>query len=52
LNEIRGKLAARKQAKTTITANGRADWVGFFELVREALTGSEVVNTGRVINAV
>lgn len=52
LNEIRGKLAARKQGKTTITANGRGDWVGFFELVREDLTGGEVVNTGRVINAV
>jgi len=29
LNEVRGKLASRKQGKTAITANGRADWVGW-----------------------
>jgi endonuclease/exonuclease/phosphatase family metal-dependent hydrolase len=52
LNEVRGKLAMRKQGTTTITANGRADWVGWFELIRDDLGAGEVINTGRVINAV
>ena len=52
LNEARGKLAKRVGTTTTIVANGRGDWVGWFELIRDELKGVEVVNTGRVINAV
>jgi len=52
LNEIRNKLVSRKAGKTTIVPSGRGEWVGFFELVRSDVSGDEVVNTGRVINAV
>jgi endonuclease/exonuclease/phosphatase family metal-dependent hydrolase len=52
LNEARGKLVKRSGNTTTIVPNGRADWVGWFELIRDELKGLEVVNTGRVIDAV
>jgi endonuclease/exonuclease/phosphatase family metal-dependent hydrolase len=52
LNEVRNKLVSRKGGKTRIVPNGRGDWVGFFELVGSDLSGVEVLNTGRVINAV
>lgn len=52
LNEVRGRLVKRAGTTTTIVANGRADWVGWFEMIRDQLKGEEVLNTGRVINAV
>jgi endonuclease/exonuclease/phosphatase family metal-dependent hydrolase len=52
LNEVRNKLVSRSGGVAKIVPGGRADWVGWFQLVRDDLTGVEVLNTGRVINAV
>lgn len=52
LNEVRNKLVRRSGGATTIVPNGRGEWVGWFELVRDDLSGIEVLNTGRVIDAV
>ncbi|HEX8695970.1 MAG TPA: endonuclease/exonuclease/phosphatase family protein [Longimicrobium sp.] len=38
--------------RVRVVANGRADWVGWIDLVREDLPGDQIVNTGRVITAV
>src|SRR5574341_1008068 len=52
LNEVRGKLVTRSKQGTRIGPDGRGEWVGWFELVRKDIEGVEVVNTGRVIDAV
>ena len=50
LIETRGHLTDSKHTK--IQANGRVDWIGWFELKREAVKEIATENTGRVINAV
>ena len=52
LNEVRGKLVTGSGQNLRIGPNGRGDWVGWFELERKDIQGVEVVNTGRVIDAV
>ncbi|HKA58314.1 MAG TPA: endonuclease/exonuclease/phosphatase family protein [Gemmatimonadales bacterium] len=52
LNEVREKLVTGSGQNMRIKPNGRGDWVGWFELVRDDIKGVEVVNTGRVIDAV
>jgi endonuclease/exonuclease/phosphatase family metal-dependent hydrolase len=52
LVEVRGRLVSRTGGDARIVAAGRGDWVGWFELVRTDLRGAEVINTGRVIDAV
>jgi endonuclease/exonuclease/phosphatase family metal-dependent hydrolase len=52
LQEIREKLVRRRQAGPRIEISGRADWVGWFELVREDLNDDAILNTGRIIKLV
>ncbi len=49
LREIRGQLARKWGGKYEIAAAGRADWIGWFELVKEAVKQTAVENTARVI---
>lgn len=53
LRRNRGGLLARpRTGGLTITANGRADWVGSFELRDEPIAHAAVRNTARVIHEV
>lgn len=53
LNEIRGKLLKkRRDAPPEIGVNGREDWIGWFELKREAIKETAIENTARVISEV
>jgi hypothetical protein len=51
LNDIRGKLL-KKDAPAKIIANGREDWIGWFELKREPINEAAIQNAGRVISSV
>jgi endonuclease/exonuclease/phosphatase family metal-dependent hydrolase len=50
LIEVRGHLTDSKHTKVQV--NGRVDWIGWFELKREAVEEIATENTARVINAV
>jgi endonuclease/exonuclease/phosphatase family metal-dependent hydrolase len=50
LIESRGHLTDSKHTK--VQANGRSDWIGWFELKREAVDEKATENTARVIDAV
>ena len=50
LIESRGHLTNSKH--TEVDANGRGDWIGWFELKREAVDEIATENTARVINVV
>lgn len=53
LNEIRGKFLRKPQgASVEIAANGREDWIGWFELKRETIKEAAIENTARVIHEV
>jgi endonuclease/exonuclease/phosphatase family metal-dependent hydrolase len=53
LQKIRGQLFRRPQnGPVEVVADGRSDWVGWFELRREDLNWQATFNTGRVINEV
>jgi endonuclease/exonuclease/phosphatase family metal-dependent hydrolase len=53
LQKIRGKLFRKPQnSPLEVVANGRGDWVGWFELLRESVSWKATYNTGRVINEV
>jgi endonuclease/exonuclease/phosphatase family metal-dependent hydrolase len=53
LRVIRGKLIKRpKNAPKEIVANGRNDWIGWFELKTEDIKEVAIENTGRVIREV
>ncbi len=52
LQEVKNKLVRRRAAGPQIEVNGRADWVGWFELVVEDLNDIAIMNTGRIINLV
>src|SRR6476620_6895580 len=53
LRVIRGKFIKRPQAgPKEIVANGRNDWIGWFELKTETITEIAIENTGRVIREV
>ncbi len=49
LREIREKLIRRRQTGPAIEVNGRADWVGWFELVEGDLNAVAIDNTGRIV---
>lgn len=53
LNKVRGSLYRRsKDGVVTVVADGRADWTGWFELLRKDVSWQAVLNTGRVIHEV
>jgi endonuclease/exonuclease/phosphatase family metal-dependent hydrolase len=53
LQKTRGQLFRRPQnGPVEVAANGRADWVGWFELRREDVAWQATFNTGRVISEV
>ncbi len=53
LQKVRGKLFRKPQnGDLEVVANGRDDWTGWFELLREDVTWAATHNTGRVIEAV
>jgi len=53
LRVIRGKLIKRpKNAPKEIVANGRNDWIGWFELKTEDIKEIAIENTGRIIREV
>lgn len=53
LRVIRGKFLKRpKSGPVEIVANGRDDWIGWFELVPDIINETAVENTGRVIRDV
>lgn len=49
LQEIREKLVRKRAAGPVIEVGGRADWVGWFELVEEDLDDVAILNTARII---
>ena len=51
INQTRNKLfqAKTKPARVEVKAAGRADWVGWVELVREDVSGVSTENTARVL---
>lgn len=53
LQKIRGQLFRMPQGgPLSVAANGRKDWVGWFELLRENVSWEATYNTGRVIKEV
>ncbi|MBI3640307.1 MAG: endonuclease/exonuclease/phosphatase family protein [Thaumarchaeota archaeon] len=53
LNEVRGKFLKRKQDGTiSIIPDGRADWVGWFELKKEPVKEKAIENTARVMREI
>ncbi|HYN25891.1 MAG TPA: endonuclease/exonuclease/phosphatase family protein, partial [Pyrinomonadaceae bacterium] len=53
LQKIRGRLFRKPQnGPVEVVADGRADWVGWFELLREDVKWAATFNTGRVINEI
>jgi endonuclease/exonuclease/phosphatase family metal-dependent hydrolase len=54
LREIRGKFLKKQQVNrpAEIIANGRNEWIGWFELKREAVKETAIDNTARVIHEV
>ncbi|MGC1853910.1 MAG: hypothetical protein WA659_00830 [Candidatus Aquirickettsiella sp.] len=50
LRDIRGKFIARPKNKPAeIAASGRSDWIGWFELQKEAIEERAIENTARII---
>lgn len=50
LRDIRGKLLSRPKGKPVeIAAGGRSDWIGWFELEKEAVSETATENTARVL---
>lgn len=50
LREIRGKFIAKSKNKPTeIAASGRGDWIGWFELQKEAIEEHAIENTARIV---
>ncbi|HJS64364.1 MAG TPA: endonuclease/exonuclease/phosphatase family protein [Nitrososphaeraceae archaeon] len=54
LNEIRGKFLKKKQRNrpAEILANGRKEWIGWFELKHETVKETAIENTARVIKEI
>jgi hypothetical protein len=50
LRDIRKKLLKHPSGKPAeVVASGRGDWIGWFELVKEAVKETATENTGRII---
>ena len=57
LRRIRGRLLHRPQGDpdgslVTVVANGRADWIGWADLIKERIDERAIANTARVIREV
>jgi len=53
VNQVRGQLYTNpKTGVITIKAEGRNDWLGWVEPVREVLSSAAIHNNARVLNAV
>lgn len=52
LRQNRGKLVAKRSGEYTIVAEGRGDWIGWFELTVEPVDATAIDNTARVIREV
>lgn len=53
LQKIRGQLFRKPQnGPVEVVADGRADWVGWFQLLSEDINWMATFNTGRVINEI
>lgn len=53
LNKIRGSFLKKPKGKPVeIAANGRADWIGWFELRKQHIEEAAIENTARVIREV
>jgi hypothetical protein len=53
LRDVRGQFLARPRNKPVeIAANGRADWIGWFELLTEPVKETATENTARIIKLV
>lgn len=53
LNKIRGSFTRKPKGKPVeIVANGRGDWIGWFELRKEHVEEVAIENTARIINEV
>ncbi len=53
LQKVRGQLFRKpKNGPLEVVANGREDWIGWFELLKEDVKWQATFNTGRVIHAV
>jgi hypothetical protein len=50
--KIRGQLFKKQGNKTTVVANGRANWVGWIELKTQSIKDQAILNTARVIAAI
>ena len=50
LVEVREKLVKKQQGVYVILANGRDDWIGWFELKKDTIKELAIENTARVIN--
>jgi endonuclease/exonuclease/phosphatase family metal-dependent hydrolase len=49
LREYRQKLARRSGSGFQIAVDGRADWIGWFELVQEPIKAAAIENTARIV---
>lgn len=52
LRENKGKLVRKQGGQRVIAANGRGEWIGWFELEKEPVQETAIENTARVIHAV
>lgn len=57
LRRIRGRLLRRPQndpdgSKVSVVANGRSDWIGWVELIKDRIDERAITNTARVISEV
>lgn len=49
LRQNHGRLLTRDNGTTTIEVNGRADWIGWVELINAPVNQAAVTNTGRIM---
>lgn len=53
LRDVRGRLLLRREGKAVeVQAGGRGDWLGWFELEREAVKEAATLNVARVVGLV
>jgi endonuclease/exonuclease/phosphatase family metal-dependent hydrolase len=51
LREYRKKLTKKSGNQYQIAVNGRADWIGWFELVEQPVKAAAIDNTARIVSA-
>jgi endonuclease/exonuclease/phosphatase family metal-dependent hydrolase len=52
INQVKGKLYSTYQGKLSIKASGRADWLGWIDLVKNEVNEVATQNTARVVQEV